>query len=185
MHSDAASGSFAKVLVASIWKGNAYMRLRVVPKNPQTQNQADARQKLGVVGYFESFVLRPTKLAPTDKSQFWIDGVAAAPAGQSWISFATRSILGTGNSAFDFNHAAYAALGGTPQGVYTTAAALAGFADFNLSYGTQTAISTGEQLYHLLNFAISRLGYVLSAGTLAAPDAGGLSDFVDYFTATV
>ncbi len=180
MHSDAASGSFAKVLVASVWKGNAYMRLRVIPKNPKSDGQAEARTKLGVVGYAESFILRPTKANPTDKSQFWVDAVAAAPAGQSWISYATRSQVGTGASTFDATHTAYAAVSSTPKGYYETAGANMGLSDFTLPYGAYGTITVGEMVYDLLNFAINALAYPAPAGGIASPTPTELADFVTY-----
>jgi hypothetical protein len=38
-----ASGTFAKTLVASSWKGRAYMRERVIPKNPRLPKQLGVR----------------------------------------------------------------------------------------------------------------------------------------------
>lgn len=48
-----ASGSIAKTLVASKWKGKNYMRIRVIPYNPKSAYQTGIRltQSLGVM-YF-------------------------------------------------------------------------------------------------------------------------------------
>ncbi len=94
-----------------------------------------------------------------------------------------KIIMGTGFSTFDTDHTAYGALGSTPKSVYTTGAGLLGLADFSLSYGAYGTISAGEMLYHLAVFATSSLAYTLSAGTLSSPDAGGLSDLVDWMNA--
>jgi len=42
-HSDSASGKFADALVASTWKGRAYMRQLVTPKNPRSFKQLAIR----------------------------------------------------------------------------------------------------------------------------------------------
>lgn len=171
-----ASGTVGKTATFSKWKGRNYVRLRVIPRNPMSNDQAEARTKLGVIGKALSVVFFGT--AP----DFYSDSVAAAPAGQSWISYAMKIILGTNASTFDTNHTAYGALSGGNQTIYQTAATAIGLADFSLSYGTYGTIDAGESMYHMLSFAINFLGYTLSAGTLAAPDAGGLSDFGDYVT---
>jgi hypothetical protein len=48
LHSDAASGTFAGSLVYSHWKGaRAYVRERVIPKNPKTAKQIGVRAMWG------------------------------------------------------------------------------------------------------------------------------------------
>lgn len=43
----AASGTFAKTLVFSIWKGRAYVRERVIPANPKSAMQLGVRAMMG------------------------------------------------------------------------------------------------------------------------------------------
>lgn len=43
LHSDTASGSFAKSMVFSSWKGRAYVRELVIPKNPKSAKQQGVR----------------------------------------------------------------------------------------------------------------------------------------------
>lgn len=180
-----ASGTVGNTAVFSKWKGRNYVRLRVTPMNPQSQGQADSRSRVGAIGKALSFVLYPTAANSGDKSQFYLDTVANAPAGQSWMSYAMKTIFGTAFSTWAAITTAFTALSSPNKGIYETAAASLGLAAFNVSYGTQPSIAAGEQLYALLKFAIDNLGYTLSAGTLSAPDAGGLSDFVDYVNTAV
>ncbi len=175
-----ASGSVGGTATFSKWKGQNYVRLLVTPRNPKSDGMAEVRTKLGVIGKMLSYVLYPTTFNSFTFSPFYTAAVANAPAGQSWISYGLKSILGTGNSTFDSNHTAYSGLSGGNKTIYETGAALLGLADFELSYGAYGAITDGEQLYHLAFFAVNSLGYELSAGTLSAPDAGGLSDLVDW-----
>ncbi len=178
-----ASGTIGKTVTFSKWKGNNYTRLRVTPVNRQTDDQAKTRTILGVIGKMLSYVLYPTAFNTFTFSPFYTAAINNAPAGQSWISYTMKIVMGTGFSTFDTNHTAYAALGSTPKSTYTTAAALLGLSDFSLSYGAFGVVSAGESLYHLAIFATGSLGYTLSAGTLASPDAGGLSDLVDWTNA--
>jgi hypothetical protein len=178
-----ASGTVGKTATFSKWKGQNYVRLRVTPKNIQGDPQAEVRTKLGVIGKMLSYVLYPTAFNTFTFSPFYTAAVANAPAGQSWISYAMKLIIGTGASTFDANHTAYGVLSGGNKTIYETAAALLGLTSFSLSYGAYGAIAAGEQLYHLASFAINSLSYTLSAGTLSAPDAGGLSDLVDWTNA--
>lgn len=180
-----ASGAIGGTVVFSKWKGRNYTRLLVTPMNPQSQGQADSRSKMGAIGRALSFVLYPTKANSFIKSQFYLDAVAYAPAGQSWFSWAMKVIQGTAFSTWGAVVTAYAALSSPNKGIYETAAALIGLSAFNLSYGTQSDISAGAQLYAMVKFAIDNLGYTLTAGTLAAPDAAGLEEFVDYVLDTV
>lgn len=180
-----ASGTVGNTATFSKWKGRNYVRLRVTPQNPKTEDQATSRTYLGALGQALSSILTRAKDSLHVGSQFWADAVSFAPAGQSWISFASRTILGTNFGNIAAVVTAYTALSSTPKGVYDTAAANLGLTNFSLSYGSAPAIAAGAQLYGLVKFATEQLGYTLSAGSLASPDAGGLADFVDYCTESV
>lgn len=175
-----ASGTVGKTATFSKWKGRNYVRLRVTPQNPQTEEQATSRTYLGAIGQALSSILTRAKDMTHVGSAFWAAAVSFAPAGQSWISFASRTILGTNFGNIAAVVTAYTALSSPNKGIYTTAAGDLGLTDFSLSYGTADPILAGAQLYAMVKFAIEQLGYELSAGTLAAPDAGGLSDFVEW-----
>lgn len=50
-HSDSASGKFADCMVASVWKGRAYMRALVTPKNPKSFKQLAIRSVVTNASY--------------------------------------------------------------------------------------------------------------------------------------
>lgn len=180
-----ASGTVGKTATFSKWKGRNYVRLRVTPQNPQTEGQATSRTYLGAIGQALSTILTRAKDVLHVGSAFWAAAVAFAPAGQSWISFASRTILGTNFGNIAAVVIAYTALSSPNKVLYTAAASNLGLTDFSLSYGSADPILAGAQIYAMVKFATEQLGYVLSAGTLSAPDADGLADFVDYCTLTV
>lgn len=180
-----ASGTVGKTTVFSKWKGRNYVRLRVTPMNPQTEDQATSRTYMGALGQALSSILTRAKDSLHVGSQFWADAVSYAPAGQSWISFATRTILGTNFGSFSTAIAAYVALSSTPKGKYDAHAATLGLSTFSLSYGSATPIAAGAQLYCIYKFAIEQLGYVPSAGSLASPDDTELTAFLAYLTESV
>lgn len=73
-----ASGSLGGAITFAKWKGRNYVRQLVIPSNPQTSGQQDARAALGGGGKFNSVVDfgSPADLAEKD----------AAPSGQSGAS---------------------------------------------------------------------------------------------------
>lgn len=179
-----ASGTVGKTATFSKWKGRNYVRLRVTPMNPQTDSQAATRTYLGAMGQALSTILTKAKDSMHAGSAFWQAAVSFAPAGQSWISFASRTILGTNFGNIAAVVTAYTAVSSTPKGYYDTHAAALGLTNFSLSYGSAPAIAAGAQLYGMYKFAVEQLGYVAPAGGFASPTTGELGDFVDYCNVT-
>lgn len=175
-----ASGTVGKTATFSKWKGRNYVRLRVTPMNPQSNEQAKTRTVLGLLGKALSFILFPTLANAFTKAQFYIDALAHAPAGQSWISYSIRQLIGTALSTWDSVSTAWGSVSGTVQGYYATGAASLGLADFSLPYGTFGTISADEQLYHLAVFAVGSLEY---DGFASGPDMATnteVTNFVAY-----
>lgn len=173
-----ASGTVGKTTTFSKWKGRNYVRLRVTPMNPQTADQQASRLKTAVVGHDLSFVLRP--FGVTRGSGFYEAALAAAPAGQSWISYAVRTILGAGFSNIDGKLTAYAALSGTIHGYYDTASAALGLTDYSIAVmNGSSPIDAGAQLFLMVSLAVEQLGYtdITNPSVVTAME---LSDFVDY-----
>ncbi len=175
-----ASGTVGHTAVFSKWKGRNYVRLRVTPKNVKSNDQAKTRTVLGLLGKALSFILFPTVANGGDMSQFYADDLAHTPAGQSWISYAIRQLIGTGLSTWDTVSTAWGSVSGTVQGYFTTGAASLGLADFSLPYGTFGVIDSGEQLYHLAVFAVGSLEYAGFAGGVDAATSMEVTAFVTY-----
>jgi hypothetical protein len=175
-----ASGTIAKTLVFSIWKGQAYGRVRVIPKNFRTDAQQTTRSVLGTIAKAARAVLTKFKDAadPQVGSQFFLDGNASAPSGQSWLSWMQQVIYGL----FATLRSAYLA-GPEADGFYDSNAAELGMNDYVDKMGvTQTA---GFQLYILAAFAAGSLGYDgFVAGIDEATDAQ-LTTFKTYVQTTV
>ena len=180
-----ASGTVGNTTTFSKWKGRNYVRLRVTPQNPKTEDQATARTYMGAIGQALSSILTRAKDSLHVGSQFWADAVSFAPAGQSWISFASRTILGTNFGNIAAVVTAYTAVSSTPKGYYDTNAASAGLTTFSLSYGTADPIAAGAQLYGIAKFAIEQLGYTAFAGGLASPTNTELVNLVAYMQDSV
>ena len=155
LHSDTASGTHAKILTFSKWKGVAYSRVRVIPKNPKSDDQKTVRSALGTIAKACAAVLTYSMDTATPKvgSPFFTAGNVAAPSGQSWISYLQKIL----NSQFAALVTAYGVLSSTIKGYYNTSAEAAGLASYTDKSGvTHTA---GEQLYLLANYAVQQLGY--------------------------
>jgi len=150
-----ASGTLAKTLTASIWKGQPYMRLRVIPINRNSAGQKTVRSVMGTLAKACRAVLTITEDIedPAAGSQFFQDAVAVAPAGQSWISYLQKVSYGE----FAANKILFDALDGDHEGYWTTTALTLGLADYTDKAGV-THVS-GELLYMLGKFATTYLGY--------------------------
>lgn len=175
-----ASGTIAKTLVFSIWKGQAYGRVRVIPKNLRTDAQQTVRSVLGTISKAARAVLTLAKdtAVPAVGSQFFLDANAGAPSGQSWLSWMQQVLYG----AFAGLVTAFGALT-TVAGYYDTGAASAGMSDYVDKMGvTHTA---GEQLYILADFATSSLGYTGFATGIDTASSGEVTAFVSYLQDTV
>lgn len=159
-----ASGTLGKTLTASIWKGQPYMRLRVIPINRNTPAQKAVRSVFGTLAKAARAVLtfaQDMNVTPTG-SHFFIDAVGIAPAGQSWISYMQK----VSNSEFAGNVSAYGALDVTHKGYWNDSAVEIGMGSYiDKSAVTHTA---GEQLFLLAKFAV---GYNSYAGFTTIPAA--------------
>jgi hypothetical protein len=169
-----ASGTVGKVATFSIWKGIAYVRNRVIPKNPMSTLQKAARSALGTIAKACAAVLTITMdtAVPAIGSPFFTAAVAAAPSGQSWISYLQKIL----NNQFTTLVAAY----GTASGVhayFVESATDIGLADYVDKSGTTH--TNGQQLYLLAAFAVQQLGYTgfaagINSATLTQTDAFSL-----------
>lgn len=175
----AASGTLAKTLTASIWKGRPYMRLRVIPQNPNSVGQQAVRSIIGTLAK----ACRAVLTAFTDTvnfvgSAFFQDAVLAAPAGQSWISYLQKVM----NGNFAGFVTSYAALDSTHKGYWVAAATGIGMADY--TDRSSVLHTSGEQLYQLGNYAFSYLDYTGFASGVDAANGTETSDFADYVSVT-
>jgi len=174
-----ASGTIAKTLTASHWKGRPYLRHRVIPLNPKSTGQKVVRSALGTIAKACTAVL--TKFVDTMLvgSAFFQAGVSMAPAGQSWISFLQRSL----NSAFSALVTSYGALSSTIKGYYVTGATDATLSDYTDKSGdVQT---NGFQLYLLASFAVNQLGYTGFTSGIDSATSAEITAFVTYVHVTV
>lgn len=170
-----ASGTVASTLTASKWKGRNYMRLRIIPANPNTAGQQDVRSILGTLAKAAHAVLTSFVDSMHVGSAFFVAARDAAPSGQSWISFLQKTMY----PLFAANVSTYTALSGTIKGYYNSSALGIGLGDYTDKAGvTHTA---GEQLYQLAYFAVNYLGYTGFASGIGAPSSGTVTDdFADY-----
>ncbi len=150
MHSDGASGQFAKTMVFGNWKGTNVVRKYVIPANPQSAGQGDQRIIMGGVGR----VAGKVTVAGDINAQFATLGVV--PAGQSKQSYLVKYILDhilTDASAFGASASAYA--GHTAKADFDSSAVEMGLTTFDLSYATIAPFVGGHQAYVLAQALIA------------------------------
>lgn len=175
-----ASGTVAGTLTASKWKGRNYMRLRIVPANPQSPDQQVTRGILGVIGKAAHAVLTSFADSVHVGSPFFTAARDGAPSGQSWISWLqmTEHALVTGLKT------TYDGLSGTETGRYDDEADSLGLFDYVTVGDTPVTYSKGFQLYILASFAVSYLGYTGFASGIDAATVMELGTFGDWVHAT-
>lgn len=175
-----ASGTVGNTTVFSKWKGRNYVRLRVIPKNVNSIAQQAVRSILGTLAKAVRAVTTSfDDLVNFLGSQFFIDAVAVAPTGQSWVSYLQKIM----NSIFDATVTAYAALDSTHKGYWQTAALGIGLSSYTDKSGD--AHTAGEQLFMLGTYAVNVLSYSGFASGIAAADGTETGDFADYVNVAV
>lgn len=179
-----ASGTFANILTASIWKGRPYMRQRVDPSNPSTAGQITARLYLGSVAKAARAVLTSFADTEGEGSQFFQDARDLAPAGQSWISYLQRYA----KDVFDKTITHWAALDGTEQGYFTTNGTGIGLVDYAPTLGgeVQTGLTAGQQLMALGFFGKDYLENAIASAAVDdnAPSSGEVIALAGYVNET-
>lgn len=173
-HSDDASGTFADTLTASKWKGRSYIRQRVIPSNPNTDNQQTVRSILGTLAKACTAVLTSYADALGVGSEFFQDARDGAPSGQSWISWLQKTM----NVLFATVVSAYSSVTVTIKGYYNAEGIVRGLA----SYTDKKAVAhtAGEQLYLLAYFAVNYLGYTGFASGIDSASEAEVQAFGDY-----
>lgn len=148
-----ASGAFGGSLVFGKWKGRNTVRQLVTPANPQSSGQQDSRNRVRAVGNAQRWVNLTSDIATgrtlTDKALL----IAAAPAGQAWNGFLSKSMIGAGGLNYAAAEAAWAALT-APQKTAWDDAAEALSPAFPETYQAEafgvagTPLTTGQGFYH-------------------------------------
>ncbi len=172
-----ASGTVANTAVFSKWKGRNYVRLRVIPQNPQSAGQQLTRGYLAVLSKAAKAVLTAFKdTLPGLGSQFFLDAVAESPVGQSWISY----FQAIEHVSVDSLHTTYTGLSSTIRGYYDTGADSLGLFQYVTVGDTPVTYTKGFQVYLLAVFAASTLHYTGFAGGPDAASSAEITAFVTY-----
>jgi hypothetical protein len=143
-----------------------FVRTRVIPTNPQTDTQGNARQKLLAVQKALRF-LGATVIAAVK---------SLAPTSYRWNSYLVAQVIGAGSADFDAAATAFAALGSTAIGHWDDEATSLGLTAQSIPYASDTAISGGLALFAVAR-ALYRLGLNTSAG---APGAANYAAWGTY-----
>jgi len=155
-----ASGTVANTTTFSKWKGRNYVRLRVIPQNPQSVAQQAVRSALGTFAKAARAVLTIFNDAavPAVGSPFYTAAVGVAPSNQSWVSYMQKLLY----ADFTAIGVEWAAVSGTNQAFYETEAGVQGLAAYtDMSGDSHTA---GELLFTLAYYAETVLDIAVAGG---------------------
>jgi hypothetical protein len=157
-----ASGKFGGTLVFSKWKGRNVVRQLVIPSNPNSAGQTDARNRTRVTGAVQGWVNASTMTAPLETVSDKIRIKAVTPGGFAWNGFLTQTLIGAGGLTYDAAVAAYVVLT-APQKVAWVDAAAALTPPISDVYQTEeggvagTPLTKG-QVFFTYQYGLSLLG---------------------------
>lgn len=174
MHSDGASGQFAKAMVFAGWKGVQYVRKYVIPANPQSEGQGDQRIIMGGTGRSVG------KVSVAGGFNTKLSALGVVPAGQSKQSYLVKYIFDHYLSTVTLYEAELAELTGcTAYTAWQAGGTDAGIAEFDLSYATTAPFDNGLGL-RLLYKTQQALGFTGAnfVVTLASMTAADIDAFV-------
>jgi hypothetical protein len=87
-----ARGAVGEALVYFPWKGRACVRKYLIPANPQDVDQKIIRQKLGAIGYAQSFVSTPSATL-ADGSALYKMIKDLTPADNIWNAYIVKTVI--------------------------------------------------------------------------------------------
>ena len=177
MHSDGASGQFAKAMVFAGWKGVSYVRKYVIPANPMSNGQGQQRIIVGGTGRSAG------KVSVDGSFNTKLSAKGVVPAGQSKQSYLVKYILDHYLSTTTLYKAELAELTGcTAYTAWQTGATSLGISNFNLDYSTIGAYDRGLGI-RLLYKTAQALGFTGTAFTVTISSMTGAD--IDAFVATL
>ena len=144
-----------------------FVRQRVIPTNPKSDEQGNVRQKLLAVQKILT-LLGATVIAAVK---------TLAPVAYRWNSYLLSQVLGSNSANFEAARTEFAALTAPQQADWNTRAAALGITQQSIPYATDPAISPGLALYAVAR-ALFLLGLNVAAG---APAAANFDAWGDYF----
>lgn len=145
-----ASGTVAKAIVFSIWKGQAYVRQWLKPANPQEAAQGDQRIILGGTGR----AVGKIQVGSTIDTKLALAGVI--PSGQSKQSYLVKYIIDHYlNSLTNYTAELAACTGHTAYTTFGSAAAALGIVEFDLAYATAAPYDKALGVYLLAKTCIA------------------------------
>jgi hypothetical protein len=117
-----ASGSFAKTVTYSRWKGRRYGRFRAIPSNPRTEGQEQARSDITTAARITTFVYR-TALKRSGNDELDVNILrVAAPADITWGNYLTLNMVGPNGSTMRAAEDAWTALSAPNKAAWESSA---------------------------------------------------------------
>ena len=169
-----ASKSVGGALTYKSWRGINTVSVKSNPSNPRTEEQNEARSYFATGGKISKRTDTTGSIATQLRE--------SAPAGQSYASYFTREVLGSGNVNIKDAITAYGA-NETEAGFFDTAAAAVGIEGVNTGLPGAVEISPGEVLWAA--YAASfRLGHTEAPVSADSATATQVDDYAEALTGT-
>ena len=168
-----ASGTVANTTTFSKWKGRNYVRLRVIPQNPQSVAQQAVRSALGTFAKAARAVLTifDDAAVPAVGSPFYTAAVGVAPSNQSWVSYMQKLLY----ADFGAIVTEWGTVSAPNKAFYETEAGVQGLAAYTDMSGT--AHTAGSLLFALAYYAETVLDIAVAGGRVTPTDEAAVQAF--------
>ena len=165
-----ASGGYAGTVVFAKWKGRNYARQLVIPANPRSSGQEQARNDVRTTGSAQKFANANTQVRAglTVKDKLAI--IAVTPSGYAWNGFLVDNIIGPGRVNMAASDALWTALTAPQKSAWGTAAAaltspLFGVAQPVAGGGAGVAKTNGNVFFNY-TYGLYAMGLVVVPGAV-------------------
>ncbi|CAK0782151.1 conserved hypothetical protein [Gammaproteobacteria bacterium] len=156
-----ASGTYGGTLTFGKWKGRAYVRQHVTPRNPNSAGQALGRNRMRVTANAQKFVngtqSKESGQTMTDKERL----IRVTPSDKVWNAYLVTNMVGQGGLNYKQAQDAYATLSVAEQAAWNSAAKtlspeIGDTFQKAETGGTDSVVSAGETFF-MYRYALARL----------------------------
>ena len=165
-----ASGGYAGTVVFAKWKGRNYARQLVIPANPRSAGQEQARNDVRTAGSAQKFANANTQVRAGLTLNDKLEIMAVTPSGYAWNGFLVDNIIGAGRVNIAASEVLWAALTAPQKTAWNDAATaltapLFGVAQTVAGGGAGVAKTNGNVFFNY-TYGLYAMGLVVVPGAV-------------------
>ena len=165
-----ASGGYAGTVVFAKWKGRNYARQLVIPANPRSAGQEQARNDVRAAGSAQKFANANAQVRAGLTLSDKLEIMAVTPSGYAWNGFLVDNIIGAGRVNIAASEVLWAALTAPQKTAWNDAASaltapLFGVAQTVAGGGAGVAKTNGNVFFNY-TYGLYAMGLVVVPGAV-------------------